>query len=298
MRIPVSRPSCRHALRGVPLAALLLAAGPAAAMSFGEYSAACADNGGSAYVDGSGIYQCGFSSGGDSGGGGGGSSGGGRSAAPAAPNATNQMMLNLMQAASPYVQQAIHDALYGNPQEAAARAAEAERRRQEKEARDEAVKRRLLGEPGGDGMSMMGLQSQAASLQMMTGDQALRPLVDDKPPSGSPPQTHSDAYSRGHDDAARCISSNAGPYCSAAADTSTCVGDYGQGYQVGAAERKQKLVEAFQAGQSAGQQGGLANGAADPRAGGECRSEWVEAYNAGYQITHAPLAAPVPKKRP
>jgi hypothetical protein len=277
----------------VPLAALLLSAGPAAAMSFGEYSAACADNGGSAYVDGSGVYQCGFSSGGGSSSGGGGGGG-----APAAPNANNQMMLNLMQAASPFVQQAIHDALYGNPQEAAARAAEAERQRQEKEQHDEAVKRRLLGEPGGDGMGMMGLQSQAATLQMMTGDQALRPMVDDKPPTTAAPQTHSDAYSRGHDDAARCISSNAGPYCSAATDTSTCVGDYGQGYQVGAAERKQKLVEAFQAGQQAGQHGGLANGAADARADGECRSEWVEAYNAGYQITHAPQAAPVPKKAP
>lgn len=279
-----------------------LPAGPVDAMGFGEYSSACAENGGSAYVDSSGIYQCGFSSSsdGDAGSPGGGSAGDG--ARLAQPNATNQVMLNLMQAASPYVQQAIHDALYGNPQEnaarAAARAAELQRQREEKARRDEADRRRLLGEPGGEGMALMGLQSQATTLKMMTGDQALRPMVDDKPLPDTAPHTQSDAFTRGFEDAARCMSSNAGPYCSAANDTSACVGDYGQGYQVGGSARKQKLVEAFRAGQQAGQQGGLANGAADPRAGGDCRTEWLEAYNAGYQVTHAPQVAPVPAKTP
>ena len=147
-------------------------------MSFGEYSSACAGNGGSAYVDSSGIYQCSFSSGSSGGSGSSGSGGGGgRSAQPPAPNAANQMMLNVMQAASPYVQQAIHDALYGNPAEAAAREAEQRRQAEEKARKDEATKARLLGESNEPGqMSMMGLQTNGGSLQMMTGDDALQAM--------------------------------------------------------------------------------------------------------------------------
>lgn len=43
---------------------MFLPMGTTYAMSFGEYSSACANNGGSAYVDSRGIYQCSFSGGG------------------------------------------------------------------------------------------------------------------------------------------------------------------------------------------------------------------------------------------
>lgn len=271
---------------------LVLFSRTADAMSFGEYSSACADNGGSAYVDSSGIYQCGFSSG-SSGGSGSSGNGGGRSAPAPAPNAANQMMLNVMQAASPYVQQAIHDALYGNPAEEAAREAERRRQAEEKARKDEATKARLLGESNEPGqMSMMGLQTNGASLQMMTGDDALQPMETPKPKQ----EARSDAYNRGHDDAARCGSANAGPYCSAAADTTTCVNDYNGGFQVGSQERKQRIVEAYQAGRQAGARNERANAAGDARAEGECRIDWVQAYNQGYQETHAPVNAPPASK--
>lgn len=233
----------------------------------------------------------------DSSGSSGDSGGGSRSAPAAAPNPGNQMLLNAMQVASPYVQQAIHDAIYGNPAEQAARA-EAYRRQQEEEAREKVRKEdetraRLLGESNEPGqMSMMGLQTSGAPLQLMTGDQALQPMETPKPK----PETHSDAYNRGHDDAARCGSANAGPFCAAAVDTSTCVSDYSNGYQVGEKQRKQKIVEAYQSGRAAGARNEQANAASDARAGGECRVEWIQAYNQGYQETHAPAhAAPAPK---
>ncbi|HET8729787.1 MAG TPA: hypothetical protein VFM34_01585 [Moraxellaceae bacterium] len=286
---PSLRPIRRIATGIFLLLPLALFSRFADAMSFGEYSSACADNGGSAYVDSSGIYQCGFSSGSSGGSGGSGSSGGGGRSAPApAPNAANQMMLNVMQAASPYVQQAIHDALYGNPAEKAAREAERRRQAEEKARKDEATKARLLGESNEPGqMSMMGLQTNSASLQMMTGDDALQPMATSKPKQ----EARSDAYNRGHDDAARCGSANAGPYCSAATDTTTCVNDYNGGFQVGSQERKQHIVEAYEAGRQAGARNERANAAADARAEGECRIDWVQAYNQGYQETHAPANA-------
>lgn len=215
------------------------------------------------------------------------SSGGGSAAPAAAPNAANQMMLNVMQAATPYVQQAIHDALYGNPAQDAAREAERRRQQEERARKEEETRARLLGESNEPGqMSMMGLQTSGASLQMMTGDQALQPMETPTPKQ----ETHTDAYNRGHDDAARCGSANAGPYCAAAADTSACVSDYDNGFQVGSQERKERIVEAYQSGRQAGARNEPASAGADMRAEGECRVDWIQAYNQGYQETHAPAS--------
>ncbi|HET8731155.1 MAG TPA: hypothetical protein VFM34_08620 [Moraxellaceae bacterium] len=201
--------------------------------------------------------------------------------------------MNALQAASPYVQQAIHDALYGNPAQQAARAAELRRQQEERERKAEEARARLLGESNEpDQLSMMGLQTSGASLQLLTGEAALQPMTTPKPAA----ETHSDAYNRGHDDAAGCGSANAGPFCANAADAASCVSDYSRGFEVGSGERKQRIVEAYRAGRQAGARDEPANAASDTRAGGECRIDWVQAYNQGYQETHAPAHAAVEQK--
>lgn len=219
--------------------------------------------------------------------------GGSRATRAPAPNPTNQLLLDTLQAASPYVQQAIHDALYGNPADRAARAAELQRQQEEKARQDAQTSARLLGQSGTPGeLSLMGLQDTGASLQLMTGDEALQPLA------STSPTAPSEAYNRGHDDAARCGSANAGPFCAAAQDTATCVDDYNRGFEAGSQERKQRIVEAYQAGLQAGRRNEPANAAADARADGECRIDWVQAYNQGYQETHAARrVAPAPARK-
>lgn len=197
----------------------------------------------------------------------------------------------------PVLQQGIHDALYGNPEEEAkrqaeeaARAAEQKRRADEQARRAEETKERLLGTLMDSGSSpelkLMGV-APSPELKLMTEDPMVdasftRPNETNTKANNTKPK--SGAYTKGFEDAGQCYSPNAGPYClGAGADQQpACVSDYRAGFELGDKQRELVMQEAYQAGQHAGASGGLADGASDARAKGSCRTQWVEAYNRGY----------------
>ncbi|MHB8727508.1 MAG: hypothetical protein ACYC9K_00550 [Sulfuricaulis sp.] len=170
----------------------------------------------------------------------------------------------------------------------AARAVE-QRRQAEEEAREaEATKERLLGETKSsdpNSLSLMGVEP-APDLQLMTGDASIGPPTGSSPTNNAAatPVKHSEAFTKGFQDASQCYSQNAGPYCSGITGNQwqVCLSDYRSGYQVGDKQRLQILDEAYRVGQSAGANGLLADAASDPRAAGGCRTQWIEAYNRGY----------------
>ncbi len=91
-------------------------------------------------------------------------------------------------------------------------------------------------------------------------------------------------YQKGFDHAINCISRSAGSSCSAgtAQQTISCVHDYNAGYDLGSKKVQALISDAYQAGETAGRTGQVNNGAADSRASGGCRTEWIESYNRGY----------------
>lgn len=217
-----------------------------------------------------------------------------------------QMILNGAQILMPALQQGIHDAIYGNPQEAARRAQEnairraEQKRRDEEEARQaEETKKRLLGETNNsdpNSLSLMGVESPR-DLQLMTGDEALsaspRPTPSDNrdPSPSSMPQSNN--FKLGFEDANQCYSQNSGARCSGLAGEQwqVCLADYRSGYQVGEKQHRMLLAEAYQVGQNAGSKGELAHAASDPRALGPCRTQWIESYNNGYLKGKQTIAA-------
>ena len=94
----------------------------------------------------------------------------------------------------------------------------------------------------------------------------------------------SEGYQKGFDHADQCISRNAGSTCSAgsAEQTVACVADYNAGYNAAAKKIEIVMKEAYDTGEATGGKGELANGPADPRGVGGCRTQWIEAYNRGY----------------
>ena len=197
---------------------------------------------------------------------------------------------------------AIGESLRGNPQEDAARQAEAaraaEQKRQAEAARaaeQEETRQRLMGSlKGVESSSQLGLMGvdAAPDLQLMTGDQAasVSTAPDAAKTKPDQPTSRSTAFTRGHDDASQCFSQNSGPHCAGLAGTvwQTCLDDYRAGYAKGDKERARLMQQARQAGQLAAAKGELANGASDPLADGPCRIDWIKTYNEGYfQGKHA-----------
>lgn len=164
----------------------------------------------------------------------------------------------------------------------------------------EAAKNRLLGNPGvtdPTSLALMGVEAPAelallegstessSGLQLMTGDPSFRLSANPKPPAepgGSKPK--SPGYTKGFEAASQCFSQNSAAACVgvAADQQQTCLDDYRAGYTAGDQQRVQALAEAFRAGEQAGKNLELANGASDPRALGPCRIPWIETYNRGY----------------
>lgn len=212
-----------------------------------------------------------------------------------------QMLLNGMQMMMPSIQQGIHNAIYGDPaakarEEAERRAREAQERRvrEENERRFAEKKARVLGQMDGGSGSLAfkdddepasSASAPAGKLAFKDDDAPAAPAKDAKP--------RSQEFQKGYDAASRCGSQNAGPACAgvSAAQTEKCVSDYRAGYDVGAKELKAALDRAARKGAEAAG-GGRPNGAAsEPEADGDCRTQWVEAYNRAYfQAAHSAKA--------
>lgn len=196
----------------------------------------------------------------------------------------------------------LNKALWGDPAEEARRKAqeaqrveqqqaqEAQRAEQQRRANEEALrkaeetKNRLLGGMiGVDGLQPLGLLGvePRSELSLMT-DSAPVPPAAKKPTS----------FTKGFEHASQCISQNSGSACAGVAANlqQTCVADYRGGYESGSIQRKLVLQEARQVGQDAAARGDLANGAADARALGPCRTDWIMTYNNGYGVKAPPPA--------
>lgn len=192
--------------------------------------------------------------------------------------------------------QAIGEALRGNPEEDARRkaAVEAARRRAEEQSRkeDEEKKNRLLGNmmdvDDSSQLRLMDVDS-GSGLSLMTDDQAisassLSPNKAIPPNDQTRPQTKSEGFTKGFEDASQCFSRNSSSRCAGltAEQQQTCLDDYRAGYSEGDKQRARLMQEAMQAGQQAGARGELANGASNPLADGPCRIDWISTYNRGY----------------
>ena len=188
---------------------------------------------------------------------------------------------------------AIGQALRGNPEEdarrqaeQAAQAAEAKRQAAIQERQKEEARDRLLGKSqsgnASSGLSLMGVE-HSPDLQLMTGDESVSLPAGTNPPNNTAtPVKHTEAFTKGFQDASQCYSQNAGSRCAGiyGDQFQACLSDYRSGYQVGDKQRQQVLDEATRAGRSAS--GLLDDSASDPRALGPCRTQWIEAYNRGY----------------
>lgn len=188
-------------------------------------------------------------------------------------------------------------ALFGDPEadarrraEAALRAKEQRRVAEEADRKLEEQKNRLLGGMMGvDDSPPLGLMDVGSGpeLGLMTDSAS----VNTQPAKGSPPavarsvsQAKSTAYSKGFEHASQCISQNAGSACAGASadQQQACVAGYRAGYDAGSKQKNFVLQEAYQAGQSAGAQDELDNGASDQRARGPCRTDWINSYSRGH----------------
>ncbi len=157
----------------------------------------------------------------------------------------------------------------------------AEQERQQKiqaylQAKEQAkkLKEAKLDREAQDGMDLLG-SSPAPTLS----DQE---LIGQSP--NNDVRDKSEGYQKGYNHAMNCISRSAGSSCSAgtAQQTILCVQQYNGGYDAGLAKVQLAMKEAYESGEQAGRKGQLSNGAADPRASGGCRTEWIESYNRGY----------------
>ena len=136
------------------------------------------------------------------------------------------------------------------------------------------VKEAKLDSEAQDGMGLLGSSSAPAlSDQQLIGQNPNNDVAD-----------KSDGYQKGYNHAVNCVSRSAGSSCSAgtAQQTISCVQQYNVGYDAGSTKVQIAMKEAYQSGEVAGRNGQLSNGAADPRASGGCRTEWIESYNRGY----------------
>lgn len=216
--------------------------------------------------------------------------------APALPAAgagftpQQQMAVQMGQLGGQMVGQALHEMLFGDPQAAAAQraraAALAEQSRQaalEKKRDDEATKDRLLGE-------MIGVDaaSDGQTAAQQPDDGSFRLLADDdagkKDPRLHDPRFKSPSFSKGYDAALRCSTQNVGSACAdvSGEQSASCINDYKAGYELGRKEQAAVLQRATAKGAGAALSGLPDNAASDPDSGGDCRTQWVEAYHRGY----------------
>lgn len=226
--------------------------------------------------------------------------GDGGGAAPAAAGGgftpQQQMGLQMGMVGAQMIGQGLHNALFGDPQAAAAQrareAALAEQRRQaalEKRREDDATKDRLLGE-------MMGVDAAAdGGAASARPDEASLGLLSDAAAAGktdprlSDPRFKSPSFSKGYDDAERCGTQNSGAACADVSgdQAASCFNDYKAGYAAGQKKQAALLERAARKGAGAAMSGLQDNAASDPDSDGDCRTQWVEAYNRGYfQAAH------------
>lgn len=193
-------------------------------------------------------------------------------------------------------------ALFGDPEadarrkaEEGLRAEEQRRAAEEMNRKQEEQKNRLLGGMMGvddsSPLGLMGVESGSGLSLMTDSPSAIAPSS--APPVGK----KSSSYTKGFEHASQCFSQNSGSACAGvtAEQQQACVADYRGGYESGSIRIKLVLQEAYQAGHSAAARGELANGAADPRAVGPCRNDWIVAYNNGhFGAKSTPLAGNKP----
>lgn len=94
------------------------------------------------------------------------------------------------------------------------------------------------------------------------------------------------AFKKGFDQGINCYSSSAFSHCASEQDATIyqrCVGNYNAGYQKGESQKQTLLMQARQMGALDKQQGNPRNSFNEPGAQGDCRVEWIKAYNTGYQ---------------
>lgn len=98
------------------------------------------------------------------------------------------------------------------------------------------------------------------------------------------PSEKSNFWSKGFEHASQCVSQNAGSSCAGVTgdQQGACVADYRAGYDAGDKERIFSMEQAYQTGLAAGKRKDLANGGADSRASGPCRTDWIQSYNLGH----------------
>ena len=250
---------------------------------------------------------CGLSGGGR---GGSGSGGGGLTQQQQLLMRGFQLMLNSAMSSDPQAKarQEAEEA-----REKARQRAEAERSRQEKERRFAERKAQILGQlSGGSGKlsfkddeespaaappspqapdapeTPSAAPAAATRLAFKDDEAAAAPATPQ--PKQPDPRFKNPTFSKGYDAASRCFSANSGPACagSAADKMDVCLNDYRAGYEVGRKTAQAALDLAARKGEGAAMSGQANNAASDPDANGDCRTQWVEAYNRGYfQAAHS-----------
>lgn len=146
---------------------------------------------------------------------------------------------------------------------------------EEAQARAKQEKELQLDREAQDSLALLGASAKA---KPSLSDEELLAL------NGKNDEKKSDGYQKAFNHAVQCISRNAGTTCSSgtAEETAKCVRDYNAGYDAGAKKVEMEMAEAYDAGYGAGSKGAIDNGAADPRAIGGCRVNWIEAYSRGH----------------
>jgi len=174
---------------------------------------------------------------------------------------------------------------------AAAAQAEAARQRRLEEARENAMRARLLGEMkgmGDDQLALKGMHEEPA-LKLKLGDAALGSSMPPPPQlvevalggAGAPLRTA--AFLKGKRDASDCSTQNSGGYCVGLSPDQTlqCVRDYHAGYAFGERAASAALQKAYLLGRedhaARRKFAGLA-----PGIQGVCGAQAVEAYSAGF----------------
>jgi hypothetical protein len=124
-------------------------------------------------------------------------------------------------------------------------------------------------------------QEAQASLDLLGAGAKPKAALSDEELLG---QNKSANYTTAFNHAVQCVSRNAGPTCShgTAEQTIACVADYNAGYEAGAKKVALDMKAAYDAGYTAGSKGTADNGAADSRAVGGCRVQWIETYSRGH----------------
>lgn len=189
--------------------------------------------------------------------------------------------------------------------EKARQRAEAERLRQENERRFAEKKARILGQmSGGAGtLSFKGDDQPGAppaagpapadiasrtAAPAASSSSSLRFKDDSEAESQAPltkdPRFKNPTFSKGYEAASRCFSANSGPACAdvSGEQAEVCLNDYRAGFEVGRKKAQEELDHAARKGAGAAMSGLPNEAASDPDSNGDCRTQWVEAYNRGY----------------